>query len=103
MLDIKWIRDNPQALVEALVKRGNGRSDARSSTVDDLIAKDEARRAHLGKLQERRSAATPPRRRSATPCAPRTSALAEKLKAEVGEIKAFIQAPKPRSASSTRR
>ncbi|TIQ24082.1 MAG: serine--tRNA ligase, partial [Mesorhizobium sp.] len=60
MLDIKWIRDNPKALVEALVKRSWSAGDAQS-TVDDLIASDEARRAHLSELQvkqERRNAAS---------------------------------------------
>ena len=68
MLDIKWIRDNPKALVDALVKRAWSGADAQS-TVDDLIAKDEARRQHLTELQTGRSAATPRRRRSAMPCA----------------------------------
>ena len=52
MLDIKWIRENPDS-----ARRGAGQArwspeDARA-TVDDLIARDEARRAHLGQLQER--------------------------------------------------
>ncbi len=46
MLDIRWIRENPQALADALVKRGQSAEAARS-LVDDLVAKDEARRAHL--------------------------------------------------------
>ncbi len=60
MLDIKWIRENPNALVDALKKRSWPEAEA-SSTVDDLIAKDEARRAHVLKLQhaqERRNAAS---------------------------------------------
>jgi seryl-tRNA synthetase len=51
MLDIRWIRENPQALVDALVKRGSSEADARS-TVDDVLSKDEARRSHLSTLQE---------------------------------------------------
>ncbi|MBN9271589.1 MAG: serine--tRNA ligase, partial [Mesorhizobium sp.] len=46
MLDIKWIRDNPKALVDALVKRSWSSGEAQS-TVDGLIAGDEARRAHV--------------------------------------------------------
>ncbi|RUW26633.1 serine--tRNA ligase, partial [Mesorhizobium sp. M1E.F.Ca.ET.041.01.1.1] len=60
MLDIKWIRDNPKALIDALVKRSWSAGDAQS-TVDGLIASDEARRAHLSELQvkqERRNAAS---------------------------------------------
>ncbi|CAI2934959.1 serine--tRNA ligase [Aminobacter niigataensis] len=90
MLDIKWIRENPEALVEALTKRGQPASVA-SSMVDDLIAKDEARRAHVSKLQEaqeRRNAAS---KEIGNAMRNGDSALAEKLKAEVAEIKGFIQ------------
>jgi seryl-tRNA synthetase len=90
MLDIKWIRDNPKALVEALVKRSWSSEDAQS-TVDDLIARDEARREHLTELQtrqERRNAAS---KEIGNAMRSGDSALAEKLKAEVGEIKTFIQ------------
>ncbi len=90
MLDIKWIRDNPKALVEALVKRSWSGDDAQS-TVDDLIARDEARREHLTELQtrqERRNAAS---KEIGNAMRSGDAALAEKLKAEVGEIKAFIQ------------
>ena len=51
MLDIRWIRENPQALVEALGKRPSY-ADSAQSTVDDILARDEVRRAHLTKLQE---------------------------------------------------
>ncbi|RUU27652.1 serine--tRNA ligase [Mesorhizobium sp. M6A.T.Ce.TU.002.03.1.1] len=90
MLDIKWIRDNPKALVEALKKRSWSAEDAQS-TVDDLIASDEARREHLTELQtrqERRNAAS---KEIGNAMRSGDAALAEKLKAEVGEIKAFIQ------------
>jgi len=90
MLDIKWIRENPEALIEALVKRSQS-TDAAKSTVEDLIAKDEARRAHVSKLQEaqeRRNAAS---KEIGNAMRNGDSALAEKLKAEVAEIKGFIQ------------
>ncbi|MCX8568216.1 MULTISPECIES: serine--tRNA ligase [Hyphomicrobiales] len=90
MLDIKWIRENPEALIEALVKR-NQSADAARSTVEDLVAKDEARRAHVSKLQEaqeRRNAAS---KEIGNAMRNGDSALAEKLKAEVAEIKGFIQ------------
>jgi seryl-tRNA synthetase len=90
MLDIKWIRDNPAALVEALERRSWSSGEARS-TVDDLIAKDEARREHLTALQasqERRNAAS---KEIGNAMRNGDAALAEKLKAEVGEIKEFIQ------------
>ncbi|RWC30328.1 serine--tRNA ligase [Mesorhizobium sp.] len=90
MLDIKWIRDNPKALVEALVKRSWDAGEAQS-TVDGLIASDEARREHVTELQtkqERRNAAS---KEIGNAMRSGDAALAEKLKAEVGEIKAFIQ------------
>jgi len=90
MLDIKWIRDNPKALVEALQKRSWSASEAQS-TVDGLIASDEARRAHLTELQakqERRNAAS---KEIGNAMRGGDAALAEKLKGEVGEIKEFIQ------------
>ncbi|RWE37350.1 MAG: serine--tRNA ligase [Mesorhizobium sp.] len=90
MLDIKWIRDNPKALVEALTKRSWPSAEAQS-TVDGLIAKDEARREHVTELQtkqERRNAAS---KEIGNAMRSGDAALAEKLKAEVGEIKTFIQ------------
>jgi seryl-tRNA synthetase len=90
MLDIKWIRENPNSLVEALVKRGHSAASAQA-TVDDLVLKDEERRAHLGELQvrqERRNAAS---REIGNAMRAGDSALAETLKGEVAEIKSFIQ------------
>lgn len=90
MLDIKWIRDNPKALAEALAKR-SWSADEAQSTVDDLIARDEARREHVTELQtkqERRNAAS---KEIGNAMRSGDAALAEKLKAEVGEIKTFIQ------------
>ncbi len=90
MLDIKWIRDNPKALAEALVKRGQS-PEVAESTVSDLIEKDEARRAHLGELQqkqERRNAAS---KEIGNAMRNGDSARAEVLKLEVQGIKEFIQ------------
>jgi seryl-tRNA synthetase len=90
MLDIKWIRDNPQALTDALVRRGQS-PEAAQATVDGIVAKDEARREHITKLQqaqERRNAAS---KEIGNAMRNKDMALAEKLKGEVGDIKAFIQ------------
>lgn len=95
MLDIKWIRDNPKTLVEALEKRFWSTGEAQS-TVDDLIAKDEARREHLTALQasqERRNVAS---KEIGNAMRNGDAALAEKLKGEVGEIKDFIQSGEAR-------
>ncbi|MAS12965.1 MAG: serine--tRNA ligase [Nitratireductor sp.] len=85
MLDIKWIRENPQALDEALKKRGADPESAK------LLALDEARRQHLTKLQEaqeRRNAAS---KEIGKAMAAGDKELAEKLKAEVSELKSFVQ------------
>jgi len=61
MLDIKWIRENPEALDRALANRRAEPASAR------LIALDEARRAAILKLEEaqaRRNSASNPRESS---------------------------------------
>ncbi len=90
MLDIKWIRENPKALADALLRRSWPDGEAQS-TVEAVIAADEARRAHLSGLQqaqERRNAAS---REIGNAMRSGDAALAETLKAEVAEIKGFIQ------------
>ena len=90
MLDIRWIRENPQALVAALERRPSYAASAQSA-VDDLIARDEARRGHLTELQakqERRNAAS---KEIGNAMRDKDMARAEELKAEVAEIKSFVQ------------
>jgi seryl-tRNA synthetase len=84
MLDIKWIRENPEALDKALAKRGAGPLSS------ELIALDEKRREHVGKVQaaqERRNAAS---KEIGKAMAEKDAATAEKLKAEVAELKTFL-------------
>jgi len=84
MLDIKWIRENPAALDEALARRG---AEPQAAAV---IAIDEARRAHIQRLQEaqeRRNAAS---RDIGKAMADKDAARAEALKAEVAGIKTFL-------------
>jgi len=86
MLDIKWIRENPEALDAALAKRG---ADAQS---EKLIALDEARRGHVGALQalqERRNAAS---KDIGKAMAAKDQATADSLKAEVATLKDQLQA-----------
>lgn len=91
MLDIRWIRENPQALVDALVKRGNTAASAQS-IVDDILVRDEARRSHLGKLQEAQARQNAASKEIGKAMAEKNAALAEKLKMEVAELKGFVQA-----------
>ncbi|MEN5277978.1 serine--tRNA ligase [Brucella sp. TWI432] len=84
MLDIKWIRENPEAFDTALAKRGAG------AVSSELIALDEKRREHVGKVQaaqERRNAAS---KEIGKAMAEKDAETADKLKAEVGELKAFL-------------
>jgi len=90
MLDIRWIRENPEALVLALKKRGQSEREARS-TGEAVLTADEARRTHLAKLQEaqeRRNAASKEIGRA---MGAGDKDTAERLKAEVADLKGFIQ------------
>nr|WP_018184478.1 serine--tRNA ligase [Kaistia granuli] len=84
MLDIKWIRENPDALDRALASRG---AEPISSK---LIALDEARRAHIVQVQaaqERRNAAS---KEIGKAKAAKDEETAQRLMAEVSTIKEFL-------------
>ena len=86
MLDIKWIRENPEALDAALAKRGAALQAAA------LVALDEERRAGIAKLQtmqERRNAAS---KEIGMAMGRKDMETAEKLKAEVASLKDALQA-----------
>ncbi|ERM01155.1 seryl-tRNA synthetase [Brucella intermedia 229E] len=85
MLDIKWIRENPETLDKALAKRGGAQSLS-----SELMALDEKRREYVGKVQaaqERRNAAS---KEIGKAMAAKDAATADKLKAEVAELKDFL-------------
>jgi seryl-tRNA synthetase len=84
MLDIRWIRDNPGKLDEALRKRGAEPESAR------LIELDEVRRAHIGKLQDAQTRRNAASKEIGAAMAAKDLDKAEALKAEVAEIKSFI-------------
>ncbi len=90
MLDIRWIRENPQALADALVKRGQS-VEASRSVVDDLIARDEARRSHLTQLQDAQARQNAASKEIGKAMAAKDAATADRLKAEVSELKGFVQ------------
>ncbi|ABC90619.1 seryl-tRNA synthetase (serine-tRNA ligase) protein [Rhizobium etli CFN 42] len=86
MLDIKWIRENPEALDAALAKRGA------EPLAQTLVALDEKRRSAVQKTQDllsRRNAAS---KEIGAAMAQKNAELAEKLKAEVAEIKETLPA-----------
>ncbi|WP_273723328.1 serine--tRNA ligase [Bartonella sp. AU18XJBT] len=84
MLDIKWIRDNPEKLDKALVSRGL------EPQAERLIQLDLARRSHIAKVQlaqERRNAVS---KEIGQALAVSDQQMAERFRAEVEEIKAFL-------------
>ncbi|MEF2550045.1 serine--tRNA ligase [Aurantimonas sp. A2-1-M11] len=85
MLDIKWIRDNPDKLDAALARRGA------APLADQLLKLDEERRAHLTRLQTLQG-----RRNEASKAIGKAKGTgdergAEALIREIGEIKEAIQ------------
>lgn len=90
MLDIRWIRENPDLLVRALMSRGSGEQSAQE-IVDDLIARDEARRSHLVELQQKQERRNQASKEIGNAMRNGEMELAERLKQEVADIKGFIQ------------
>jgi seryl-tRNA synthetase len=90
MHDIKWIRDNQDALARALVRR-NMSADAAAAIVADLIAKDDARRAHIKDLQEAQERRNVASREIGKAKAAKDEARAAALMEEVSAIKSSIQ------------
>ncbi|GMB83612.1 serine--tRNA ligase [Shinella zoogloeoides] len=81
MLDIKWIRDNADALDAALAKRGA------SPLAQTLIDLDEKRRSVIQKAQDMQSRRNAASKEIGAAMASKNAELAEKLKAEVSAIK----------------
>ena len=81
MHDIKWIRENPEAFDAALARRGVEPAAA------GLIALDEKRRSVIQSLQEMQSRRNAASKEIGAAMAQKDMELAEKLKAEVADIK----------------
>lgn len=86
MLDIKWIRENAEALDAALAKRGAEPLSA------GLIALDEKRRSVVQALQDMQSRRNAASKEIGAAMAQKNSNLAEKLKAEVAVLKETMPA-----------
>ncbi|MGO7671726.1 serine--tRNA ligase [Rhizobium ruizarguesonis] len=86
MLDIKWIRENPEALDAALAKRGA------EPLAQSLVALDEKRRSAVQKAQDLLSRRNLASKEIGAAIAQKNSELAEKLKAEVAELKTLLPA-----------
>ena len=85
MLDIKWIRDNPQALDAALNARGAG------PMAEILLELDNKRKTHLTKLQEAQEQRNAASKEIGKAKATGDEAAAQAAIAKVAEIKSFIQ------------
>ena len=85
MFDTKWIRDNAEAFDGGLARRGVAPIAAK------IIALDDIRRAHIQKLQDAQSRRNAASKEIGKAMGSGDKDLAEKLKSEVGELKAFIQ------------
>ncbi|MBA8831505.1 serine--tRNA ligase [Rhizobium leguminosarum] len=86
MLDIKWIRENPEALDAALAKRGA------EPLAQSLVALDEKRRSAVQRAQDLLSRRNLASKEIGAAMAQKNSELAEKLKAEVSELKTLLPA-----------
>lgn len=85
MLDIKWIRENPEDLDQALATRG---ADAQSAIV---LAADEKRRSVVQKLQDMQSRRNTASKEIGAAMGQKDFDKAEALKAEVATLKAEMQ------------
>ena len=84
MLDIRWIRENAEALDAALAKRGA------EPLSQSLIALDEKRRSVIQSVQDMQSRRNAASKEIGAAMAQKNTELAEKLKAEVAEIKTSL-------------
>ena len=85
MLDIKWIRDNPEALDKALATRG---AEPQSAA---LIAADEKRRSLVQSLQDMQSRRNAASKEIGQAMGQGDKDRAEALKAEVSDLKGRMQ------------
>ncbi len=85
MFDLKWIRDNPDAFDNGLKRRGV------EPCAKAILQLDEERREHLHKLQDAQQKRNSLSKQIGHAISSGDNELAEKLKGEVAELKAFVQ------------
>ena len=85
MLDIRWVRDNPDALDRALQARGAEAAAAH------LIALDDDRKAHIAKLQDAQTRRNAASKEIGKAKASGDEAAAQALIDEIAELKSFVQ------------
>jgi seryl-tRNA synthetase len=96
MLDIRWIRDNAEALDRALRNRGAEPAAAR------LIALDEARRAAIQKLQDAQTRRNAASKEIGQAKAAKDEARAQALMAEVANLKEAMRAGEEEERAATK-
>ncbi|MCZ2328576.1 serine--tRNA ligase [Bartonella sp. F02] len=84
MLDIKWIREYPEKLDEALANRGI------EPQAQKLIELDHERRMHISKVQDARERRNFASKEIGQALAENDHKTAERIKAEVEELKVFL-------------
>ena len=99
MLDIKWIRENPEALEAALVSRNVERAAAKA-TVADLIAKDAARRALITRVEEAQARRNAASKDIGKAKAAKDEAITARLMAEVADLKTFLAESEAKSKAA---
>lgn len=90
MLDIKWIRENPEALKHALMRRGQS-ADIAEATISEAVRLDDARRANIKSMQEAQERRNATSKEIGKAKASKDEARASELMEEVARIKSFIQ------------
>ncbi|WP_349958166.1 serine--tRNA ligase [Rhizobium sp. ZPR3] len=95
MLDIRWIRENAEAFDAALAKRG---AEPQSQS---LIALDEKRRSVIQSVQDMQSRRNAASKEIGAAMAQKNSELADKLKAEVADIKVSLPAAEEQERALT--
>jgi len=84
MLDIKWVRDNPQALDRALVERGGVAQSVM------LLELDNQRRQHLSQLQEALTKRNALSKQIGQAMAVGDAQRAQEMKTQVGALKEWL-------------
>ena len=88
MLDIKWIRDNQKVFTKGLTDRG---FDNPQQTLDQILKRDEQRRATIQELQEAQARRNAASKEIGAAKQAKDEAAAKRLKDEVAALKTTIQ------------
>jgi seryl-tRNA synthetase len=89
VLDVKWVRDNPEAFIKGLTDRGF-QASARA-TLNRILSLDEQRRAAIQKLQEAQAARNAASKEIGKAKASKDEKAAQRLMEEVAALKVAIQ------------